>query len=103
MKVKKDSKLSPQERDILQQAMEIKEVTALPGWSRIVMFLQGSINFPDPKDFPTREAIIIPYTEAFGSANMVKKLGDFVNSQESVIKSLTEKEEEDVKSYAIGE
>lgn len=103
-KVKGLEKLSSQERDLLKQAQDICDIIKTPGWTHIVNFVQQSIVWPDPKTFHSREEVIVPYTESYGAAELARKLGEFVNNQESVIKSLTNKldEESDAPDYRIG-
>jgi len=69
------------------------------------MYIQGSIIWPDPKESHNREDVILPYTEAYGASELAKKIGNFVNSQESIIKTLSEKvdSENDAPNFAIGE
>lgn len=97
-------KLTPQERELLKQAQDITEIINSPGWNHIVNFIQTSIVWPDPKTYSTREEVIVPYTEAYGAADLAKKIVYFVNSQEGVIKSLTDKvdNENELPSYEIG-
>jgi hypothetical protein len=104
MPKKKESKLSPQEQELLKEARSIVDLIKMPGWQYLCMYIQGSVTFPDPKDYHSREEIVIPYSEAYGAADLAKKIGNFVNSQESVIKTLSEKvdSENDAPNYAIG-
>jgi hypothetical protein len=101
---KKLSKLTPQEQQILRQAQEICEILETPGWKAIISFMQNSIVWPDPKTYHSKEEAILPYTESYGMAEMVKKILEFTNSQEDIIKNLTAKLDEDAElpNYSIG-
>ena len=104
MPKKKESKLSLQEQELLKQAQSINDIINSPGWLSIVAFIQGSIVWPDPKDYHNREEIVLPYAEAYGSAELARKIFDFVKSQESIIVSISKKvdSENDAPNYSIG-
>jgi C1A family cysteine protease len=101
---KKLKKLSSQEQQLLRQAQNICDIVKSPGWLDISKFIQESIVWPDPKTYHSREEAIIPYTEAYGAAELAKKIFEFVNSREDVIKSITTKldDENDLPNYSIG-
>lgn len=103
-KKKDDSKLTASEQILLQQARDILDIIKSPGWQVIATFIQNSVVFPDPKDFASREALMLPYAEAYGGANLAKKIGYFVNSQEEVIKNITAKLDSDIElpNFKIG-
>jgi hypothetical protein len=105
MAKRKLDKLSPQEQELLKQAQAICDMAKSEGWVSVVSFIQGSISFPDPKSYLSREEIILPYTEAYGASEIVRKLFQFVNSQESIVKSLTDKldMDQDIPNFKIGE
>lgn len=97
-------KLSQQEQELLKQAQDICDMAKSNGWLSIISFIQGSITFPDPKTYLTREEILLPYTEAYGASEIARKLFQFVNSQEGIVKSLTDKLdlEADLPNFEIG-
>jgi hypothetical protein len=103
-KAKKLEKLTQEERNLLRQAQEVSDIIRMPGWLTITKFIQDSLSFPDPKLYHSREEVIIPYSEAYGKESLAKEIRAFVVSQESIIKSLTEKidEEFDKPDFAIG-
>lgn len=100
---KKNSNLTPQEQILLKEAEQVIETTNTKGWQVIASFIQRSIAWPDPKEYHSREEVILPYSEAFGASELARKIGQYIGQQDKIIKSLLEKDEEDVKSYAIGE
>ena len=104
-KDKRLEKLSKEELVLLKQAQDISEILETPGWKAISLFIQQSIVWPDPKTYHSREEAIIPYTEAYGSAEMAKKLFEFVSSQKSTMESITKKldEETNVPNWNVAE
>jgi hypothetical protein len=91
MPKKKESKLTSQEQQVLEQARDILEIIKSPGWLAIATYIQNNIVFPNPKDFATLDDLLLPYAQAYGGAELAKKIGQFVGSQEDIVKSLTKK------------
>ena len=96
-------KLTTEEQILLRQAQDIMDVIKLPGWKHIASFITDSIVWPNPKDYPTKEEVIIPYTEAYGAGELARKIGDFVHSRESIVKTLSEKvdSEDELPNWSI--
>jgi hypothetical protein len=99
------SKLTPDEIGQLEQAREIIETVKTDGWNIIASFIRQSIVYPDPAKFTEVSQVILPYTEAYGASELARKIGIFVGQQESILKHLTEKMDEDAQtpSYNIGD
>ena len=102
---KKLEKLTPEEQILLRQAQDINETIQSRGWQHIANFITNSIVWPDPSVYKSREEVIMPYSEAYGASELARKLGNYVHSQDDVIKSLTAKVDEDneLPNYKIGE
>ena len=95
--------LTPTEQILLKDSQNVLDVIKLPGWLVISKFIQDTITWPNPKDFPTKEEVILPYTEAFGSAELARKLFEFTGSRENIIKTLSEKvdSEDELPNWSI--
>lgn len=95
--------LSEEDRQLLKQANSLLQLADHSGWKEYLLpFLLNlsQANYPQPKDFKTKEELILRYTEKVGETNAVKAIIDFMNSQDSVIKSIAQKQE-NKDSYAI--
>lgn len=95
--------LSEEDRQLLKQANSLLQLADHSGWKEYLLpFLLNlaQSNYPQPKDFKTKEELILRYTEKVGETNAIKTIIDFVSSQESVIKSIAQKQE-NKDAYAI--
>jgi hypothetical protein len=95
MPKKKLDRLTPEEQIILKSAQEICDTLDTKGWLAIAAFIQNSIVWPNPSEAKNLEEMVLPYTQAYGAAELAKKIGNFVNSQEEILISLTNKLDEE--------
>lgn len=87
-------KLTEQEHELLAQARLVAETVETKGWKEVIVpFLLTVAEWPDPKSYSDREEIILPYTEAYGQAEAVRKLHQFVDNQIDMMKNLAKKAE----------
>lgn len=101
---KKTDRLTVEEKTLLKQAQNILETTNTPGWAAIAAYIQNSLVWPDPKEYKTREQLMLPYAEAYGATELAKKIGQFVSSQGNIVKSITDRMDSDqeLPNFSIG-
>lgn len=85
---------SPQDNQALEQAKYLLEITESPGYLKylkpyLIQLAQGC--FPNPKDYRTKEEMILPYTEAYGTAKATRDIVTFLESQSDIVKNIHKK------------
>jgi hypothetical protein len=54
--------------------------------------------YPDPKDYPKFEELMLVYSKAYGKAEIIRQVNEFMNSQDDVyaraLKRINEKQDE---------
>jgi hypothetical protein len=96
--------LTKQESELLSQAQAVASVVESKGWKDVIYpYLLSMVEWPNPKTYPTIEEMILPYTQAYGEAEAIRKLNQFVDNNLEMMKSLTKKAEgkDVVSSYKI--
>lgn len=101
--------LSSGEKDILDLAYRLSEVTRMSGWKDMEAILSdiGQKHYPDPTkkkyDMFPWENIEKDYTFARGATEAVKEFMAVMLQQKDIAKGLQEKADEKDGSYRIGE
>jgi hypothetical protein len=49
--------------------------------------------YPNPKDFKSMEEVMIPYIQAYGSSETIRRIMSFMNEQEFIIRELSQHNE----------
>lgn len=96
--------LTQQESELLAQAQSVAETVSTKGWKEVIgPFLYTMVEWPNPKKYDTINDVLIPYTQAFGEAEAVRKLNQFIDNNLAMKDNLTKKLEgkDVVSSYEI--
>ena len=101
--------LNPAEKDTLDQAYRLSEITKMSGWKDVETLLSNisQKHYPDPNNkkydmFPWKN-IEKDYTFARGATEAVKEFMAVMIQQEDIARSLQEKADKKHGSYRIGE
>lgn len=97
-------KLSKEEAELLDQSQKVMAVVEMPGWKEVILpYLLSMVSWPDPKVHGSIEEVILPYTQAYGEAEAVRKLNQFIDNNKEMHKALIKKAEgkDVISSYEI--
>lgn len=85
-------KLTKTEGELLAQARAVAETISTKGWVEVIKpFLMTMTEWPNPKQFDVIDDVILPYTQAYGEAEAVRKLNQFIDSNIDMKKNLEDK------------
>ena len=96
--------LTESEKELLLQAQEIVSTVETSGWNKyLVPYMVSLIEWPNPKEAKNIDELLLPYTEAYGMAEAIKKINSFIEQNRSMLSDLTKKQkgEDDVPTFAI--
>jgi hypothetical protein len=86
--------LTKDESELLSQAQKVAAVVATPGWKEVISpYLLAMVEWPNPKTYGSIDDVLLPYTQAYGEAEAVRKLNQFIDNNLEMMKSLTKKAE----------
>jgi hypothetical protein len=88
------NKLTKEEAELLAQAQQVSATVSTPGWKDILLpYLLSMVEWPNPKSHANIEDMILPYTQAYGEAEAIRKLNQFIDNNLDMMDSLTKKAE----------
>lgn len=93
MKAKIDN-LTKEESELLSQAQKVAAVVDMPGWHEVILpYLLAMVEWPNPKTYGNIDDVLLPYTQAYGEAEAVRKINQFIDNNIGMMQSLTKKAE----------
>lgn len=87
-------KLSKEESELYNQARMVVETVETKGWKEIILpYMLTLPSFPNPKNYTDINNMILPYTQAYGEAEAIRKLNQYIQNNIDMFESLTKKAE----------
>ena len=87
---------SQEDQEQLRQASLLSDLQSHPAWAELVkpyLLNLAQQGYPQPKDYPSKEELILRYCEAVGGTNAVKTFLEMMESQKTVSETIAKKYE----------
>ena len=85
--------LTSQEQEMFQQAQALLDLKQTQGWQILQSYLINLPKFPNPSDYKSNEELMLSYTKAYGMAESVRLINQYMNQQEEILTNLITRNE----------
>ena len=98
---RQEQSITPQESAALEEAKCLLDLYHSKAWGILQAYLLTLPKYPNPTDYPKFEDLMIAYTKAYGAAEAVREINQFMSQQQFEVERLTKKQNNDAQEYGI--